>query len=93
MILNTFVILWLAAACAVLGLALYRKLVSSQEDDTLHVGEFDATQVAQQTSIASRLAFVDKWGVALTIIVVAFGAVLAGIYLYHQWISSSQLVQ
>jgi hypothetical protein len=92
MILNAFVILWLAGACAVLGLAIYRKLVSRLEDDNLHVREFDAPQVAQQAVIAARLDFVDKWGIALTIAVVAFGVLLAGIYVYHQWTVSAQLV-
>ena len=93
MTLNAFVILWLAAACAVLGLAIYRKLVSRQEDDNLHIGEHDALQVARQAAISSRLDFVDKWGIALTIAVVVFGMLLAGVYLYQQWTVSNQVVQ
>lgn len=85
MAFNAFVILWLAGGCAVLGLAVYRKLVSLREDDNLHVGKYDAPQVARQALIASRLDFVDKWGIALTIAVVAFGVLLAGVYIYHQW--------
>ncbi len=93
MAFNAFVILWLAGACAVLGLAIYRKLVSVKEDDNLHIGESDTPQVARQAALASRLDFVDKWGIALTIAVVALGILLAGVYIYRQWSISSQLAQ
>jgi hypothetical protein len=93
MVWNTFLILWLAGACAVLGLAIYRKLVARREDDLLHIGEFDAPQVAQQAVVSSRLDVVDKWGVALTIAVVAFGILLAGIFLYAQWQLSLQIAK
>ena len=91
MILNALAILWLALASAVAGLALYRKLVSMKEDDQLHVGQFDAPQNARQLLIASRLDFVDRWGITLTVSVVAFGVILAAIYIYQAWVASNQI--
>jgi hypothetical protein len=84
MTLNALVILWLAGACAVLGLAAYRLMVARREEDSLHVSDYDTPQVARQVEVASRLDVVDKWGVALTVAVVAFGVFLAGFYLYRQ---------
>jgi hypothetical protein len=91
MILNALVILWLAGASVVLGLAIYRKLVARHEDDLLHVGEFDTPKVAQQAVVASRLDVVDRWGISLTIAVVVFGMLLAGVFIYQQWINSLQV--
>jgi hypothetical protein len=65
--------------------------MARREDDMLHVGEFDTPKVAQQAVTASRLDIVDKWGVTLTIAVVSFGIVLAGIFVYQQWLSTLQV--
>jgi hypothetical protein len=91
MILNASVILWLAGACGVLGLAIYRKMVAMREDDNLHIGQHETGIVAQQQVVAAKLDVVDKWGVALTIGVVAFGMVLAGVFIYQQWQASLEL--
>ncbi len=91
MILNSLAILWLAAASAVIGLALYRKLVSRTEDDHLHLSDVEAQQLAQQSALSSKLDFVDKWGITLTIAVGVFGVILAAMYAYQGWVASSQL--
>ncbi len=85
------VVAWLAIASVVVGLAVYRKLISRFEDDTLHVSEGDTSRVAQQTFVAHRLEVVDKWGKSLTIVAVVFGAILFGIYIYGVWQASLQI--
>ena len=92
MVFNASLIVWLAGACTVLGLAIYRKLVARQEDDILHVRDCEMPQVALQTVVAKRLDVVDKWGVKLTIGVVGFGIVLAGVYIYQVWVDSLKIV-
>ncbi len=91
MLLNAFVILWMAGAIVVLGLALYRLAVAHfNEDDQLHLRDIDTALVSQQSSVARRLDVVDGWGKALTIGVFSLGVVLAGTYLVQQWIESSK---
>ena len=46
--LSPFVAGWLALACTIAGLAIYRKLVSTREDDTLHVLDNESHVLEQQ---------------------------------------------
>ena len=90
MTLVPFSLVWLAMACITLGLALYRKVVTRNEDDYLHVHETDAPVVARQFEIARRVDAVDRWGKLFTVLTVAFGIVLVAIYVYQTWTTSLQ---
>lgn len=81
-------VVWLAIASAVVGLAVFRKLISRNEDDSLHVGPGDSARVAEQAALAHRLDVVDKWGKMLTVIAAAMGIVLVGLAVYEVWMSS-----
>jgi hypothetical protein len=81
-------VIWLALASAVFGLAAYRKLVSRNEDDILHVRDSEAGKIVQQAAMATQLDWVDKWGKALTVVALALGVFLAGAFLYQQWLQS-----
>lgn len=85
------VVVWLAITCAVIGLAVYRKLISRHEDDSIHVSDADGRRIAQQSFVAERLEMVDKWGKGLTVIAAVYGAVLFTIYIYGVWMSSLQI--
>ena len=80
--LTPFVILWSILAVAVLGLALYRKLIANHEGDLIHVGPGAEKLVPQQIRLAARLEFVDRWGKTLTVIVAAAGSLIAAAYLF-----------
>ncbi|HTS75378.1 MAG TPA: hypothetical protein VMG40_04195 [Bryobacteraceae bacterium] len=89
--MNIAVVLWLAIASTVVGLAVYRKLVSRFEDDSLHMSEADRSRVTLQAFVAHRLDVVDKWGKTLTVFAMMYGAVLFAIYLYGVWMSTLQI--
>ena len=84
--LTPFAAGWLALACAVAGLAIYRKLVSTQEDDTLHVLD-NESHILRQAALAHRLETVDHWGKILTVIAMFYGVVLAVGYCYQVWMA------
>ena len=86
-----FVALWGLLALIVLALIVWRKVVANQEDDSLHVLEGEPV-VAQQTALAQKLEFIDKWGKALTVALVGYGLVLAGVYFYQVWNATSTAV-
>ena len=70
------------------SLALWRKVISSHEDDTLHV--LDNTGVIpHQTAIAHRLAVIDWWGEILTIVTVIYLLIVVAMYAYEYWVHSS----
>ena len=79
-----FAVLWVLVAIVVLALVAYRKLVSLQEEETLHLA--NAAEANHQAVIARKLDWIDKWGKLLTVIVVVYGVLLAAAYTYHVWL-------
>jgi hypothetical protein len=82
-----FTFLWVLLAVAVLGLIGYRRIVSSKEDETLHLGSGTEAGPAQQAAIAHKLDAIDKWGKLLTIVAVVYGLLLIAVYTYLTWLS------
>jgi hypothetical protein len=82
--LTPFVAGWLALACTIAGLAIYRRLVSAREDDMLHVLD-NESHVLKQAAIAHQLDMVDRWGKILSVTATVYGALLAVGYFYQVW--------
>jgi hypothetical protein len=77
---STLIWIWRGLLLAVVVLALVRKWVSRREHDTLHLSDFEAKLVRQQTSFATTLNQVDRWGKFLTLAVLLYGvALVAGL--------------
>lgn len=83
--------IWGAMACVVIALAIYRKVVATNEDDMVHLRDSEAQLVNQQTAVARRLDGIDVWGKRLTILVALLGVAIACYFLYGQWVASTQL--
>jgi hypothetical protein len=81
-----FTLLWILLAVVVLAMIGYRKLVSSQEEESLHLD--NAGEITHQQQIAAKLEVIDKWGKLLTIITVVYGLVLAALYTWHTWMAA-----
>jgi hypothetical protein len=79
-----FTVLWALIAIVVLALIAYRKLVSFQEEETLHLG--NAAEANHQAVIGRKLDWIDKWGKLLTVIAVVYGVLLAAAYTYRVWL-------
>jgi hypothetical protein len=86
------VAVWTLLAAMVIGLALYRKLVSRGELDVVHFRDAEAALIPQQESLARRLDWIDHWGKLLTVVTVAYGLLIAVVYLVRFWQASSQIV-
>ena len=78
-----FTVLWALLAILVLALVVYRKMVSSKEQETLHLA--DLAEANHQAVIAQKLEWIDKWGKLLTVIAVLYGVLLAAAYTHHVW--------
>jgi hypothetical protein len=77
-------------ACGVVALAIYRKTISSHEDDTLHVSASTNVNITQQADVAHRLEVVDRWGKLLTVVAAVYGLALAAAYTYQMWVEGSR---
>lgn len=77
-----YAVFWGVLAIAVVFLIIYRKSVSSHEDDSIHL---EGSMPTEQVALAHRLESIDRWGKTLTIFVAVYGVALAAIYLYQVW--------
>jgi len=88
---NIWVVLWLVLGVVVALLALYRKTITSHEDDIVHVTSGESRVLAEQNATAQKIEKIDFWGKSLTIVLVAYGLILAAWILYQLWEQSSKL--
>jgi len=89
--LTVYIWTWAILAVVVLGLALYRFALAGHEDESLHVSAVEAKKVVEQQQVFVKLNRVEFWGKLLTVVVILYGLVIAGAYLYHSWLQSSQV--
>ena len=80
-----YITVWSFFAAIVLALAAYRKMLSTREDDSIHVSEGASRLIPEQIATAHRIEVIEKWGKSLTAVVVLAGLIMAGIYLYGVW--------
>jgi len=84
-----YIAIWAVCGLAVLALALYRKVITFHGDDEfIHLAEGEQQLIPQQVALGHRLELVDRWGKGLTLFTVAFGALIALVFLYQAWQAS-----
>jgi hypothetical protein len=84
-----FTVVWAVLALVVVLMAGYRKMISVQEDETLHIGS--PSENIHQVDISHKLDVIDKWGKLLTVIAALYGLLLAIAYTYQTWIRATNL--
>jgi hypothetical protein len=82
-------IVWLIMAATVLVLAAWRKTVTRNEDDSLHVSEATTAAIPRQVELTQKLAKIDRLGKGATIVAVVYGLALFGVYFYHVWTNTN----
>jgi hypothetical protein len=83
-----FIVLETLLAVSVLALFIWRKTVSRNEDDNLHLLH-GASVVPQQAVVAHKLDVIDKWGKIMTVATVVFGLVIGTAYAYDSFVKLS----
>jgi hypothetical protein len=81
---------WAGLAVVVLGMAAYRFLLVHHEDTTLDIFESSAA-ASHQGKVFRKAGAVERWGKVLTVVVVLYGLVLGGAYLFHIWQLGQQM--
>lgn len=77
-----YAVFWGLLAIIVVVLIIYRKSISSREDDSIHL---EGSMPSEQVALDHKLGLVDRWGKTLTVITVVYGLALAGVYMYQVW--------
>ena len=84
-----FLASWIVLAAGVIAMIAWRKVVTRQEDDSLHV--LDSGAATHQVDVTHKLDVIDKWGKILTAVTVGYGLVLGALYLYQSWVEMSHI--
>ena len=84
--------LWAVLAAVVIGLAIYRKLLSRGELDIVHIRDSEAALIPQQEFLVHRLGWIDHWGKLLTVATMVYGFVIALVVLVRLWQESNQTI-
>ncbi|MCX6590799.1 MAG: hypothetical protein NTZ56_04675 [Acidobacteria bacterium] len=80
---------WIILAAGVAILAIYRGLVARNDDEFVHLGRNEGQLVESQALLGTKINALDKWGKVLTAVTFVYGAVLASVYLYGQFVEQS----
>jgi hypothetical protein len=81
--LTPYIILWSILGVLVLGLALYRKIVSlHEEDDMVHLSQGEERLIPHQVAVNQKIGKIDRLGEVLTVVTVIGGLAIAAAYLY-----------
>jgi len=84
-----YIAIWAILAIGVLGLALYRRILTFHGDDEfIHLTEGEQRLIPQQVALGHRLEFIDRWGKGLTVITAALGLGIVAVFLYQAWRAS-----
>ncbi len=89
--LTLYLATWIPLVVLVGVLAIYRNMMASHEDESIHVLDGDAPQVAAQAKLSHRLEAVERWGKILTTVVIVYGLVIGAMYLYYIWQQGAKL--
>jgi hypothetical protein len=87
-----FVAIWAVCGVAVVGLALYRKILTFHGDDEfVHLAEGEQRLIPQQLALGNKLKVIDRWGKGLTILTAVIGVGIVGGVLFQAWQASLQV--
>jgi hypothetical protein len=89
--LTFYLATWIPLAVVVGALGLYRNMMASHEDESIHVLDGDAPQVAEQAKLSHKLEVIERWGKILTVILVVYGLIIGVMYLYYVWQQGAKL--
>jgi len=81
-------IAWATLTIVVMMLAIFRKFSARNQDSYVHLTDNEAPVIIEQATVARKLDKIDYWGKTLTVVDIAFLAVLLGIVFYNAWRTS-----
>jgi hypothetical protein len=83
---------WAVLALGLVMLAVVRKVKARSEDDTVHLSSANWSVVEKQQTVAHFMEQMDRWGLILTFVTVAYGLALLAVYLYNIWEQGKNII-
>ena len=82
--LNALLVVWGVSTTALVGLLIYRALLSMKEDDQLFLGEGERHMAAEQAAIVGKLQVVSRYSLIVGIVSGALLLAIAGMWTYQE---------
>ena len=82
--LNALLVVWGVATAALVGLLIYRALLSMKDDDQIFLGDEERHLAAEQAAIVGRLQVVSRYSLMVGILSGALLLAIAGMWTYEQ---------
>jgi len=83
--MTPIVMIWVVLGVATLGLALYRKFATMNEEDLVHLADGEERHIPEQVALAAKLQAIDRWGKILTVVTLALGIAIGTAYMVQAW--------
>ena len=84
--LNILLVVWGVATVALVGLLIYRSLLSMKEDDQLFLGEGERHLAQAQAAIVVKVQTISRYSLIVGIVSGALLLAIAGMWMYEQLI-------
>jgi cell division protein FtsL len=88
--LTPYFVSWIVLGVVVGVLAIAHFRVAGREDASIHMLE-STGEAEQQQVMNQEISKIDHWGKILTLVLVVYGIILAGIYIYQSWVQTSKI--
>jgi len=84
--MNALIWVWAAATAVLVGLLIYRALLSMKEDDQLFLGEGERHLAQAQAAIVVKVQTISRYSLIVGIVSGALLLAIAGMWMYEQLI-------
>ena len=82
--LSTLMVIWIAATVILVGLLIYRALLSMKEDDQIFLGAGEQHLEQEQVALVGRVQILSRYSLIMGGVSVVLLLVIAGLWTYQQ---------
>jgi hypothetical protein len=82
--LSTLMVVWITATVILVGLLIYRALLSNKEDDQIFLGVGEQHMAQEQAALVGKMQMIGRYSLIMGIVSVVLLLVMAGLWTYQQ---------
>jgi hypothetical protein len=82
--LSTLMVIWITATVILVGLLIYRALLSMKEDDQIFLGAGEQHMEQEQLALVGKVQMIGRYSLIMGIVSAVLLLVMAGLWTYQQ---------
>jgi hypothetical protein len=82
--LSTLMVIWITATVILVGLLIYRALLSNKEDDQIFLGVGEQHMAQEQAALVGKMQMIGRYSLIMGIVSGVLLLVMAGLWTYQQ---------